>query len=114
MKSIRRFTLALSIGLTLAVVPGALAQNDDELRIQQDKQRQVQAETDLVVRRITTMLRVMQFYDIDSKAADKEIMKEMSETLAKLSKNQMTDVIRQLEAAGAAKTEKQSEEAMLK
>ena len=58
-----------------------------ELRDQQEKQRQVQAETDHVVRRITTMLRVMQFYEIAS--PEKKIMEEMSGTLAGLSRNQM-------------------------
>src|SRR5260370_24673701 len=95
--------------LALALTPRAFAGNDDELRSQQEKQRQVQAETDHVVRRITTMLRVMQFYEVES--PEKKIMEEVSDTLAKLSKNQMADVIRQLEAAAQAKTDKQSEEA---
>jgi hypothetical protein len=93
----------------LVLASHGLASNEDELRRQQDKQRQVQAETDHVVRRIITILRVMQFYEVES--PEKKIMEEMSDTLAKLSKNQMEDVIRQLEAAAQAKTEKQSEEA---
>ena len=42
---------------------------------------------------------------------EKKVMEEMSGTLAGLSKNQMEQVIRQLEAAAVAKTEKQSDEA---
>src|ERR1022692_1468686 len=110
MTSIRRLTWAVAIALALAIVPSAFANNnDDELRAQQDKQRAIQAETDHVVNRIATMLRVMKFYGVES--TEKKVMEEMSDSLGKLSKNQMADVIRQLETAIEAKTEKQSEEA---
>src|SRR5579862_9363143 len=101
MKSIRRFESAIVAFLALVLAPNVFANNDDELREQQEKQRQVQAETDHVVRRITTMLCVMQFYGIES--PEKEVLKEMSGTLTGLSKNQMTEVIRQLETAATAK-----------
>jgi hypothetical protein len=112
MRSIHRLPWCVAGCLALALAASAFASNQDELRSQQEKQRQVQAETDHVVRRITTMLRVMQFYEIES--PEKKIMEEMSDTLGKLSKNQMADVIRQLEAAAHAKTDKQSEEAFEK
>jgi hypothetical protein len=110
MRSIHRLSWIVAGCLALSLAPSAFASNQDELRSQQEKQRQVQAETDHVVRRITTMLRVMQFYEVES--PEKKIMEEMSDTLAKLSKNQMADVIRQLEAAAQAKTDKQTEEAV--
>src|SRR5436189_3107648 len=111
MKSIHRHSWVVAACLTLVFAPGAFANNSEaELRDQQEKQRQVQAETDHVVRRITTMLRVMQFYKLES--ADKKIMEEMSGTLSGLSKNQMTQVIRQLETAAKAKDEEQSDTAM--
>src|SRR5437879_8778273 len=106
--SIRRsakWIVAASLAFVLA--PNVFASNDDEIRDQQEKQRQVQAETDHVVRRIATMMRVMQFYGLES--ADKKIMAEMGKTLSGLSKKQMMDVIRQLEAAGRATDEKKSE-----
>src|SRR5262249_14412606 len=109
MRSNHRLPWYVAGCLSLALAPSAIASNQDELRGQQEKQRQVQAETDHVVRSITTMLRLMQFYEVESPA--KKIMEEMSDTLAKLSNNQMADVIRQLEAAAQANTDKQSKEA---
>src|SRR5271170_3371513 len=109
MKSSRRFSWVFAACLTLASAPSVFA-DDDQLRDQQEKQRQVQAETDHVVRRITTMMRVMEFYGLES--ADKKVMAEMGTTLSGLSKNQMMDVIRQLETAGKATDEKKSEEAL--
>jgi hypothetical protein len=107
MDSIRRSSWCVAACLALVLAPNVFAENEDELRAQQEKQRQVQMETDQVVRRITTMLRVMQFYEV--KSAEEKIMKEMSGTLAGLSKNQMEDVIRQLQAAATSKDEKQAE-----
>jgi hypothetical protein len=111
MTSICRLTFAMAVAFALAIAPSAFANNDDELRAQQEKQRAIQAETDQAVQRITTMLRVMKFYGIDS---PEKKLEEMSDTLNKLSKNQMADVIRQLENAVEAKTEKQSDEAYQK
>ena len=110
MKSIHRLS-ACVIAATLAIViaPFVVANDDDELRAQQERQRQVQAETEHVVKRITTMMRVMQFYGLES--PEKKIMEEMGTTLSGLSKNQMMEVIRQLELASNAKDEKDSEEA---
>src|SRR5690242_1746786 len=108
MKSIRRVSCVALLALPLVLAANAFA-SEDEVRDQQEKQRQIQAETDHVVSRIKTMLRVMSFYDIES--PEKKIMEEMSGTLSGLSKNQMAEVIRQLEAAAVAKTEKQSDEA---
>ncbi len=107
MKSSYRWSIVVCLAFVLA--PSVFADSDEELRDQQEKQRQVQAETDHVVRRITTMMRVMQFYRIQS--PEKEILKEMSGTLSGLSKNQMSDVIRQLETAAQTKDEKLSDEA---
>src|SRR5436189_5639341 len=108
MKSSRRIQALVAAGFALALVPFVFA-SDDEIRTQQDKQRAVQAETDHVVKRITTMMRVMQFYNLES--PEKKVMEEMGATLANLSKNQMVDVIRQLEAAQNAKDEKSCEDA---
>src|ERR1700675_1262812 len=109
MRSIRRITWAIAACFTLAIAPSVFAIDDDELRAQQANQRQVQADTDAAVSRITTMLRVMKFYGVES--PEKKIMGGRGDTLSKLSKNQMADVIHQLEKAAVAKTEKQSEEA---
>ena len=108
MKSIRVQGVVMA-SLALLFAASVVAASDDDVRDQQEKQRQIQGETDHVVKRITTMLRVMQFYEIAS--PEKKIMEEMSGTLAGLSKNQMENVIRQLETAAVAKDEKQSDEA---
>ena len=109
MKSSRRIQALVVASFALALAPFVFANDDDEIRTQQDKQRAVQAETDHVVKRITTMMRVMQFYNLES--PEKKVMEEMGATLANLSKTQMVDVIKQLEAAQNAKDEKSSEEA---
>src|SRR6266704_6944260 len=81
--------------------------NQQELLLQQDRQKQIQAETDYVVRRMGTMLRVLDFYQID-KAFEKKMLEDMVGVLGGLSKTQMTEVIRRLEAAAQAKSADQS------
>src|SRR4051794_39229206 len=57
-----------AIALALSLTPVAFAQVEADLLQQQEKQRQIRAETDQVVRRMTTMLRVMNFYGADKDA----------------------------------------------
>src|SRR5688572_9981445 len=76
-------------------------QNQQELLLQQDRQKQIQAETDYTVRRMGTMLRVLDFYQLD-KAAEKRMLEEMVGVLGGLSKTQMRDVIQRLDAAAKA------------
>src|SRR5205809_164099 len=68
-------------------------------------------ETDQVVRRLSTMMRVMQFYGAD-KEGEAELLGEMRQTLAGLSKNQMTEVMRRLEEAAKAADTKKSEKSL--
>src|SRR5438045_9797134 len=110
MRSSVRIKWVIAASFAFLAAPSVFGQTEEELRDQQEKQRQVQAETDAVVRRITTMMRVMQFYGLES--PEKKIMEEMGATLSGLSKNQMMDVIRQLDAAAVAKDEKPTEEAL--
>src|SRR5262245_36392273 len=112
MRSAKLLTWVIVTLTALAVAPRGFADNDDDLRAKQERQRQIQAETDHAVNRITTMLRVMKFYGVDS--PEKKVMEEMSGTLSKLSKEQMADVVRQLEKAAVAKNEKDSDEAFEK
>src|SRR5207302_6614503 len=87
--------------LLVVVLPVSRAQ-DDELARRQEKQRQIQAETDQVVRRIGTMLRVLEFYKGDpaeQKNAEQKLLGEVARTLEGLSQDQMTEVIARLEAA---------------
>lgn len=75
--------------------------NDPELTLQQERQRQVQADADAVVRRLGTMLRVLDYYQID-KVGERRVIGEMKGILAGLSRNQMNEVIRRLEKAAQA------------
>ena len=113
MATIRHAVAALIAGLVLSQAPAAFAQTDNaqDLLQQQEKQKQIQAETDQVVRRMTTMLRVMQFYGAD-KEAEADVLGEMKTTLAGLSKDQMAEVIRRLDEAARSPDAKQSEKAI--
>ncbi len=57
-----------------------------------------------MVRRLGTMLRVLEYYQID-KAGERKMLEEMAGVLRGLSKKQMNEVIASLDAAGRAKDE---------
>ena len=61
----RRFLVVAALGLALvgtqARAQEGTKETDAELLQQQDKQKQIQAETDHLVRRLATMLRVLEF-----------------------------------------------------
>src|SRR5262249_56586123 len=97
MTTFRHAVWGLAAILAFTAAPSAFAQAEgaQDLLQQQEKQKQIQAETDEVVRRLTTMLRVMEFYG--GKDAQTKVLAEMKDTLAGLSKDQMAEVIRQLE-----------------
>src|SRR6185295_7701739 len=82
-------------------------QTQQDLLLQQERQKQIQAETDYVVRRMGTMLRVLDFYQLDQ-AVQKKMLEEMVGVLGGLSKSQMNEVIQRLEGAAKAKTAEQS------
>src|SRR5882724_2213372 len=100
--------LALVAGLSLGRAEEVTKQAEQELLLQQEKQKQIQAETDYLVRRMATMLRVLEFYQVD-KAQEKKLMEEMVGTLHGLSKSQMNEVIRRLDAAAKEKEQGKSE-----
>ena len=110
MLSTRRCALALCV--TFAACLSLRADEPDQqtqqdLLLQQDRQKQIQAETDYVVRRMGTMLRVLDFYQLD-KAAEKKMLEDVAGVLGGLSKTQMREVILRLEAAAQAKSSEQS------
>ena len=91
-------------GLLAAVAIGPAlwaAEAKPDIPAQQEKQKQVQAETDRLVRRLTTTLRVMAYYQLD-KTEEKQLLDEVVTTLAGLSREQMTDVLARLDAAARA------------
>src|SRR6476659_4887295 len=93
----RLATLAL---LGLAVVVRA----DDP----SERQREIQIETDRLVRRVSTMLRVMEYHQLD-KSAEKQMLEQITTTLTGLSRQQMTLVIAQLDKAANEKDPNKSQ-----
>ncbi|MCI0378871.1 MAG: DUF4175 family protein [Gemmataceae bacterium] len=97
-------------GTVHAAVPD---EHESDLVLQQERQKQIQAETDVVVRRLGTMLRVLDYYEVD-KSAEKKLLEEMSGVLAGLSRNQMAEVIRRLDLAVKTPEEEKSNEELVK
>ena len=97
-----RSRLVASACLATFLFAGSLLAQDD-LAGQKERQREIQADTDFTVRRLQTLLRVLDFYQAN-KSAQQKALGEMAQTLAGLSKEQMTEVLARLDAA--AKPEK--------
>ena len=91
MRHLRWMTTAalLATGLLVALTPTAHTANDRELAEQKDKQRQIQADTDRLVRRIETMIRVYEYNRLDT-SSDKQLLDQVNGILSGLSKEQMT------------------------
>src|SRR5262245_6521186 len=103
---------AVAIAICLAAFTSLRGDEPDprtqqELLLQQERQKQIQADTDYVVRRMGTMLRVLDYYQLD-KAAEKKMLEEMAGVLGGLSKTQMREVIQRLDAAAKASSADQS------
>src|SRR5438477_12948692 len=92
----RGLALGLSGGLllvTLALPCLRAAETDAQELIQkQEQQRAIQAETERMVRQMETMIRVMQFYQLD-RDEEKRMLADAAGVLSKLSQKQMSDVI---------------------
>jgi hypothetical protein len=102
MASRLRFLVAGSFAIMLlaGVAPGARGDTEDDLALQKERQKQIQADTDSMVRRLGTMLRVLEYYQVD-KSGERKMLEEMAGVLSGLSKNQMAEVVRRLEGAAA-------------
>lgn len=87
--------------LALGVLTSFARANEAELVQQAERQKQIQADTEHAVRRLSTMLRVLEYYQVD-KSAEKKLLEEVAATLSFLSRSQMTEVIARLEAAAKA------------
>src|SRR5437764_10779005 len=93
--------------IAAAVVGFARSARADEDTDAARQQEAVKAETEQMVRRVGTMLRVLEYYRLD-KTAEKKLLSEVASTLSGLSRTQMAEVIARLEAAATAKTEDQA------
>ncbi len=108
----RRIQWIVCLSLSLLVGWGLIsvrADSDEELALQEERQKQIQAETDSLVRRLGTMIRVLDYYQVD-KASERKMMEEMAGVLSGLSQNQMTEVISRLESAAKSKDAKSADQ----
>lgn len=85
-----------------------LRSDDGQLVNQQERQKEVKADTDYFVRRVATMLRVLEYYKLDEQA-ERQVLAEVAGTLNKLSTNEMVEVIAKLDSAARAPNRQQSE-----
>src|SRR5687768_10711988 len=91
-------TVALLVmGAWVALTPDGRSADDRELADQKDKQKQIQSDTDRLVRRIETMIRVYEYNRLDS--SNKELLEQVAGVLSGLSKEQMAALIAALEKA---------------
>src|SRR5437764_1389083 len=80
-----------------------------DLADQKDRQKQIKAEPDRLVRRIETMVRVLEYNRL-TRSAEKKLHDDAPGTLAGLSKEQMTALIAALEKANKTKGDKKTAE----
>jgi len=103
-------TALLTTGLLcVALTPEGRSAPDRELTEQKDRQKQIQSDTDRLVRRIETMIRVYEYNRLDS-SSDKELLEQVNGILTGLSKEQMTALIAALEKAQKEKGEARTDE----
>jgi hypothetical protein len=86
------------LAILWGVGPAWGAAPTQELTRRKDQQKQVRETTDHLVRRVCTMLRVLDYYQLDRTAQGK-LLDEVASTLSGLSKEQMQEVLARLEAA---------------
>jgi hypothetical protein len=91
------FTVGALLAVDVLAGPSAA-----DLAGQKDRQEQIKADTDCLVRRVETMIRVLEYNRLDS-SAQKKLLAHVADTLSGLSRAQMTRLIAALEAAGKAK-----------
>jgi len=96
----------LAILLAL-VLPAGAGDARQPISNQQAKQRHVRQDTDHMVRRVSAMLRVLDYYRMDE-SSEKRILDEVAATLSGLSKEQMAEVIARLDKALKASDDKRS------
>ena len=97
-----------SVLAVLGLLPAARGEEAD-LTVQKERQKQIQAETDQFVKKIGTMLRVLEYYHVDQ-AAEQKMLMEVAVALSGLSKDQMTQVIARLDAAAQTADKTKSEQ----
>jgi hypothetical protein len=100
--------LVLALAATSAQAQSGDTPKPSDTAVQQQLQKRVQADTDQTVRRINTMLRAMGFHKMEQ-AEENRLLGEVAGTLASLSKDQMNQVLAQLESTSKAGSEKKAD-----
>jgi hypothetical protein len=92
------------LGLSLFVSASRAA----DLATQEERQRQIKAETDRLVRRVETMIRLLEYNRLD-KSAEKQLLDQVAGTLSGLSREQMLRLIAALDKASKRENETRDE-----
>lgn len=92
-----------------AAVSAPYAGEAPELATQQERQKQIKGETDRLVRRVETMIRLLEYNRLD-KTAEKQLLDQVAGTLGGLSREQMMRLIDALEKAGKVEGEARDKE----
>src|SRR5215472_8909329 len=100
--------LALA-GLSLSGPAPRAAEAAADLATQEERQKQIKGETDRLVRRVETMIRLLEYNRLD-KTAEKQLLDQVAGTLSGLSREQMMRLIDALEKAGKSEGEARTEE----
>src|SRR6476646_3534058 len=97
-----RFTQAVVAAMLLTIGVVGVVAVAAELAEEKAKQRAIQSETARLVRRMETMIRVLQYIRLQ-KSAEKKLLDQVHGMLDGLSREQMEDVIAALEKANTLK-----------
>lgn len=94
----------VSLAAVLVLVAGLFAapSGEADLGEQKEKQKQIQQETEKLLRRIETMIRVLEYNRL-GESGQKAMLDEVSKTLAGVSREQMAALLAALEKADGAK-----------
>ena len=85
------------------------AETAPDLARQEERQKRIKAETDRLVRRVETMIRLLEYNRLD-KTAEKQLLDQVAGTLSGLSRQQMMHLIDALEKAGKVDGEARGKE----
>ncbi|HEY7426311.1 MAG TPA: DUF4175 family protein, partial [Gemmataceae bacterium] len=103
------WVLLALVGLSLSGPAPRAAEAVTDLATQEERQKQIKGETDRLVRRVGTMIRLLEYNRLD-KTAQKQLLDQVAGTLSGLSREQMIRLIDALEKAGKVEGEARTEE----
>ncbi|MGH7222953.1 MAG: DUF4175 family protein, partial [Gemmataceae bacterium] len=95
------WVLLALLALSLSVSAPRAAETTPDLATREERQRQIKTETDRMVRRVETMIRLLEYNRLD-KTVEKQLLDQVAGTLSGLSREQMMRLIDALDKAGKA------------